>query len=72
MTAKPIPIPMFGDFIGSWHTWFAWYPIMTYDGRFVWLKYVWRRGVYRHQYLSGGSDFWFWYALEAPNNGEIE
>lgn len=59
--------PAFGEYTGSWHKWFAWKPVKTYDQRFVWLRMVWRRGVYKHQYLHGGRDFWFWYSLDAPS-----
>lgn len=64
------PIPVFGDFIGVWHRWFAWHPIQTYDRRWVWLRRVWRRGVQKHHYLLGGGEFWWWHQLEKPKQEE--
>lgn len=58
--------PTFGDPIGPWHRWFAWFPIKTYDRRRVFLHYVERRCIQRHAYLSGGPDFWFQYRRIEP------
>lgn len=27
----------------DWHQWFAWFPVATQDGYFIWLRRVWRR-----------------------------
>lgn len=64
----------FGDFVGSWHKWFAWKPVYTYDRRFVWLRPVWRRSVYLHQYLysAGAKDFWWWYSLDEPSEYPVD
>lgn len=29
----------------TWEVWFAWHPIMTYDGRWRWLIHVDRRRI---------------------------
>jgi hypothetical protein len=26
-----------------WHRWFAWFPLKTQDGTWVWLETIWRR-----------------------------
>ncbi len=56
--------PLFGSPIGPWHRHFAWLPVRTYDQRFVWLRSCFRRCIQKHQYLPGGSDFWWQYSLE--------
>lgn len=61
-----IPAPQFGELIGEWHKVFTWIPVRTYDNRFVWLKYVWRRCVCKHEYLPGEDCFWWWYSLDTP------
>lgn len=53
--------PLFGDPIGPWHRVFAWWPIRTFDQCIVWLKWVERRCIQKHQYLDGGADFWWQY-----------
>jgi len=58
--------PQFGRLVGEWHRWFAWYPVKTFDQRSVWFRFVWRRSVYKHQYLEGGPDWWWWYSLTEP------
>lgn len=63
-TTEPNPIPFFGDVIGQWHDHYAWLPIRTYDQRLVWLRWVRRRCVHKHQYLSGGADFWWQFHAE--------
>jgi len=55
------PRPLFGEPVGPWHDWFAWKPVHTYDQRLVWLRWVKRRCIQKHSYLTGGADFWFQY-----------
>lgn len=59
--------PMFGDFIGEWHKWFAWWPVYTYDNRRVWLRCVWRRCVMNKYIIDPVQRKWWWYQIEAPN-----
>ena len=61
--SDPNPKMMFGDPIGPWHDWFAWFPIRTFDQRFAWLRKVRRRCIQKHQYLHGGADFWWQYHI---------
>lgn len=56
--------PAFGRVITPWWRWFAWRPINTVDRGTVWLRLVWRRRIHKHQYLEGGSDFWFQHAVD--------
>lgn len=28
-----------------WHIWFAWRPVKTVSGEYVWLKKIYRRGI---------------------------
>jgi hypothetical protein len=54
--------PMFGDPITPWRKSFAIVPTWTVDAGLVWLRPVWWRRCFKHQYLSGGGpDFWFQY-----------
>jgi hypothetical protein len=62
--SDPNPKMMFGDPVGPWHDWFAWFPIQTYDQRFAWFRWVRRRSIQKHQYLRGGADFWWQYHVE--------
>lgn len=57
------PKMMFTDPVGPWHWWFAWRPVQTYDQRFLWLRWCRRRWMQKHQYLQGGPDFSWQYAL---------
>ncbi|QIG76661.1 hypothetical protein EVC28_037 [Rhizobium phage RHph_I1_23] len=59
--SDPNPQMMFGEPVGPWHDWFAWFPIRTYDQRLVWLRWVRRRSILKHWYLHGGPDFWWQY-----------
>lgn len=58
-----VPGPMFGNPVGPWRRLFAWWPVRLFDGTWVWLRFVSRRRIQLHQYLSGGSDHWWQYAL---------
>lgn len=63
------PIPSFGNFIGQWHRSFCWIPRQTYDGRWVWLRNVWRRRVQLKEYLASinpyqDTHFWWFYSVE--------
>ncbi|MGV2049293.1 hypothetical protein ACQZ48_04340 [Agrobacterium sp. 22-209-1] len=60
---EPNPQMMFGDPVSGWHDHFAWFPVRTYDQRLVWLRWVRRRCIQKHQYLYGGPDFWWQYYL---------
>jgi hypothetical protein len=64
MKTEPNPQPLFGFPMGPWHDHFAWWPVRTYDGRLVWLKWVRRRGIQKLQHLDGGDDQWFQYHCE--------
>lgn len=56
--------PMFGRPIAGWHRWFAWRPVWSVDRGYVWLRVLNRRRIHKHQYLDGGADFWFQYAVD--------
>lgn len=59
-------VPMFGDYCGPWIKTFAWLPRFTFDAGWTWLRPIWKRHVYKHQHLDGGSDFWWSYRRFAP------
>jgi hypothetical protein len=59
--------PLFGDPISDWLPWFAWKPVRTFDRRLVWLRWVCRRCIHKHEHLFGGDDFWWQYALPAKD-----
>jgi hypothetical protein len=56
-----VAAPLFGDPVGPWHSWFAWWPVRSFDNRIIWLRFCSRRCIQKHQYLDGGSDFWWQY-----------
>lgn len=56
--------PRFGEPVAPWHRWFAWHPVWTADRGTVWLRIVYRRCIYRHEYLDGGSETWFQHAVD--------
>lgn len=58
--------PMFGDPKGPWIKSFAWRPVFTFDGGNVWLRRVWKRHIFKHQYLNGGADWWWQYRRFPP------
>lgn len=58
-------VPMFGKFVGPWRPAFAWLPTRLFDGELVWLRKIVRRRVQKHDYLTGGPDQWWFYALPA-------
>lgn len=62
--AEKYASPRFGFPITDWHKAFAWRPVRTFDGRWVWLPPVMRRRYHLHDYLdqSAGSDQWSIYA----------
>ncbi len=60
-----VPLPRFGFPIGPWRPWFAWRPVTTFDGVRLWLRPVARRRIQLHDYLTGGPDQWWQYALPA-------
>lgn len=49
------------------HRWFAWRPVRTWDGKFVWLRSTWRRLIQKYDHLDGGLDFWWQYADACEN-----
>lgn len=61
MARKFEAVPAFGNPVGVWHRWFAWYPISTYDRGMRWLCTVERRRYVTHSYLPvqvSGTLFW--------------
>jgi hypothetical protein len=62
-----IAMPCFGAPVGPWHRWFAWRPVRTFDMRLVWLRWVGRRCIQKHDYITGGGDFWWQYSVLKAN-----
>lgn len=56
-------MPAFGNPVTGWWRWFAWRPTWTTDRGYVWLRIISRRRIAKHEYLDGGADFWFQYAV---------
>jgi len=50
----------------QWHEWFAWYPVNTLSGRWVWLKKVKRSRVDNGLKGSEGHRAW-WIFQNIPN-----
>lgn len=63
---KVIDKPLFGDPCGPWIRTFAWFPRFTFDGGHVWLYWIWKRHIHKHQHLVGGADYWWQYRRFAP------
>lgn len=51
--------PMFGRPVSDWSRSFSWKPVHTLDHGYIWLRFYWRRRIYKHQFLHGGDDFWW-------------
>jgi len=52
---------LFANPIGQWHWWFAWLPVKTWDGRWVWLKKIQRRLMQTKDFDFFPSDQFFEY-----------
>jgi hypothetical protein len=63
---EPNPLPLFGDPVGPWHDWFAWFPVRTYDDQLCWLRLVRRRRIQAHHYLSGPCPSAWWQYHNEP------
>ena len=63
--------PTFGFPIGPWHRRFAWWPIDTFDCGWMWLRFVYRRRIQKHDYLNGGADRW-WQYRRLPATRDME
>lgn len=46
-----------------WHPWFAWHPVLTPDGGWVWLHHVARRAI--HSGVPGERPQWEYRALDS-------
>lgn len=55
--------PQFGFFAGPPRKAFAWLPTPLFDGHWVWLRPIIKRRVQKHDYLSGGPDWWWFRSL---------
>ena len=56
---RPIwPTYQFG-FYGPAHKWFAWFPVKTWDNRWVWGETINRRRVFKKTHIDG-PDWQFW------------
>lgn len=53
---------LFCDIIGDPEPAFAWWPVKCFDGRWVWMRPVWRRLCLRKPHLHGPDDPWWQYA----------
>jgi hypothetical protein len=59
--------PTFGEPISVWVRWFAWKPVRTVDHGYLWLRFVYRRCIQKHDYLSGPMEWWWQYVKDNPN-----
>lgn len=55
-----LAVPMFGDPSGPWHGWFAWRPVRTIDGRWSWLRRIYRRRFHLKPHLPGDGKWWIY------------
>lgn len=53
------PVYEFGSYMGPTITWFAWYPVKLWYGRWAWFKNVQYRAVMKKSYLDG-REWQFW------------
>jgi hypothetical protein len=58
-------VPAIGFPLGPYHEWFAWRPVQTYDRGYVWMRYVWRRRIQKHDYLDGPDMRWWQYKFRS-------
>lgn len=49
------------DLLRQWHSWFAWFPVLLNNGRYVWLETIERR---RAHYV----DIWFYREIGDSDN----
>jgi hypothetical protein len=54
--------PLFGDPIGPWRPWFAWFPVRTFDDEWVWLRRILRKRYQKKVHLPGALTHWWEYA----------
>lgn len=53
------PVFAFGVYVGPTTPWFAWRPVRLWDGRWTWLRHVYRRRVAKRCALPGPHwEFW--------------
>ncbi len=50
--------PRFGEPITKWVKWFAWRPVETIDRGYVWFRFVQRRRIQSHEYLTYQTRWW--------------
>ena len=55
---EPTVKPLFGIPVSPWRWWFAWRPVVTWDGRLCWLVPVMRRLIQKSLYLDGPDFSW--------------
>jgi len=48
------------DPISDWINWFAWYPVKTWEGEWLWLRVIERRRMRLHSYLRPDAPFYWW------------
>jgi hypothetical protein len=49
------------DYIHSnWQKWFAWFPVQTVNDRWVWLRTIYRRPVFKGYGDMRHFSFWFY------------
>lgn len=53
--------PYFADPVTDWVDWFAWKPVWTANRGVVWFRFVKRRRVQLHDYLSVPVEQWWQY-----------
>jgi hypothetical protein len=53
---------LWGTAIGPKRRWFAWYPVQTFDGEWLWLRPVHRQRLQTKLCLPGGIGHWWEYS----------
>jgi hypothetical protein len=65
MSTKPFfPKYAFADPVGPAERWFAWRPVKLWNGRWTWMRNVWRQAMVVHDHLvPHGGDVFFAYSI---------
>jgi hypothetical protein len=69
MSRRELPLHIVDGEAQAWHRWFAWRPVRSEQGSYIWLRVTWRRRFLPPLWFCPPAPFEGWYEYSDERRG---